>query len=270
MGPIQGTSPIPAMGPVSSTSNQANWQFRQAALPDAEPKLHIPRGKTELIARKIAQRVVAFFEPIHHSLSVKYQMLRMLVHGYSRTYTMDVINNSLDRHDNSLEELSKSVDFYRIIAGVTKKANTIRPDLPLIKDDVVEIFKFLLEKSGSDMAWSKIMFDVSVSYKDVTTLNSLTDLLNSIGHRKERQRQEEQSLTNQITTARRILGIADNGTLNRQMVRRAYRQAQLKWHPDKLGPAVTSETKEQHHQIQQAYQLLNEQLPKTKPQANRK
>lgn len=267
MGPIQGksTSLNPTMGPVSSAPNQANWHLRQVALPSTEPELNIPRSKTELIARKIAQRVVTFFEPIHHSLSVKYQMLRMLVHGYSLTFTRDVINNSLDQHDNSLKELSKSVDFYRIVAEETKKANTIRPDLPLIKDDVVKIFKFLLEKSGSDMAWSKAMFDVSMRYEDITTIDGLTDLLNSIGHRKEFQRLAEPSLTNQITAARRTLGMPENGTLNRQMVRRAYHQAQLKFHPDKLGSAFTGEAKEQYHQVQLAYQLLNGQLTKTKP-----
>ena len=271
MGPIQGksTSLNPTMGPVSSAPNQANWHNRQAALPNAEPELNIPRGKTELIARKIAQRIVTFFEPIHHSLSVKYQMLRMFVNGYSLSFTRDVIKNSLEQHDNSLEELSKSVDFYRTIADVTKKANTIRPDLPLNKSDVVDIFEFLLEKSGSDMAWSKFTFNAYVGYEDVTTIDELAEILNNIGNTKEYERQKKQSLTDQITTARRTLGMAENVTLNRQMVRRAYHQAQLKFHPDKLGPAVTSETKEHHYQIQQAYQFLNEQLTNTKSQANR-
>lgn len=272
MGPIQGNSMSlsPTMGPVSSTTNQANWQFRHAALPGVEPKLHIPRGKTELIARKIAQRVVTFFKPIHHTLSVKYQMLRMLVYGYSPSYTKDVINSSLDQHDNSLKELSKSVDYYQFIAGVTKQANSIRPDLPLKKDKVVEIFQFLLEKSGSDMKWTKLIFSAAVNSEDITSLDSLLSAINDIGFRRERKHQAEQLLTNQITDARRTLGMAENETLNRQMVRRAYHRAQLKWHPDKLGPAVTSVTKEHLNQVQLAYQFLNEQLANTKSQTSRK
>ena len=82
MGPIQGNSMSlsPVMGPASNATNQANWQFRQVALSDAEPKLHIPRGKTELITRKITQRVVTFLKSIHHSLSVKYQMLKTKIY----------------------------------------------------------------------------------------------------------------------------------------------------------------------------------------------
>lgn len=268
MGPIQGTSPSPTMGPVTSEKNKANWQFRQAALPGAEPKPHIPRGKTALITKKIAQRVATFFKPLQHALSVKYQMLRMLALGYSLTFTRNVINNILDQYDNSLTELTKGVDGYQFIAKMTKEANTIRPDLRLTKNDVLTIFQFLLKQSDSDMEWSKEVFFTVVRSEDVTKVSDLADIFNSIGRSQKRQRQDEHLLAKQITDARKTLGIAENGTLNRQMVRRAYRQAQLKWHPDKLGPAVTSETKEHHHQVQLAYEFLNEQLTKTKPQAN--
>ena len=268
MGPIQGTSPSPTMGPVTSENNQANWQFRQAALPGAEPTPHIPRGKTKLITKKIAQRVATFFKPLQYTLSVKYQMLRMLTLGYSLTFTRKVINNILDQHDNSLKELSERVDYYQSIAEMTKQAKTIRPDLPLIKADVIEIFRFLLQKSGSDMEWSKAVFFAAVRSEDVTDLSDLAEILNHIGLSLKGQRQDEHLLAKQITDARKTLGIAENGTLNRQMVRRAYRQAQLKYHPDKLGSAYTSKIKEHHHQVQLAYEFLNEQLTKTKPQAN--
>ena len=268
MGPIQGISPSPTMGPVTSETNQSNWQFRQATLPGAEPKPHIPRGKTELITKKIAQRVATFFKPLRHTLSVKYQLLRMLTLGYSLTFTRNVINNSLDQHDNSLKELSESVDYYQSIAGMTKQAKTIRPDLPLIKADVIVIFQFLLAKSGSDMAWSKAVFFTAVRSEDVTELSDLAAIINHIGLSKKGQCQDEHLLAKQTTDARKTLDMAPNETLNQQNVRRAYHRAQLKYHPDKLGSAYTSKIKEHHHQVQLAYEFLNEQLTETKPQAN--
>ena len=197
MGPIQGTSPSPTMGPVTSEKNKANWQFRQAALPGAEPKPHIPRGKTALITKKIAQRVATFFKPLQHALSVKYQMLRMLALGYSLTFTRDVINNILDQYDNSLTELTKGVDGYQFIAKMTKEANTIRPDLRLTKNDVLTIFQFLLKQSDSDMEWSKEVFFTVVRSEDVTKVSDLADIFNSIGRSQKRQRQDAHLLANQ-------------------------------------------------------------------------
>ena len=188
MSPIQGTSLVISQktGLKSTEKNQATWKSRIPSLPNtnAEPKPSIPGNIFTLISKKIAQRTVTFFESFNHSLSVKYQMLRMLVLGYSLTYTKDVVNRSLNQHDNSLEELSKRVDFYQLISEKTKMANKLRPNLPLEKATVENVFQFLLEKSNSDMGWSNVIFKVVLQYNEIKSVDSFLTVIKSFGDKK--------------------------------------------------------------------------------------